>query len=193
MKNEFARQLVHLSGIFFVMLAQFIGRNASILCFFIISLFFFVYSFYVRRVEKAMDSLFKRFENKFRNFTLSLERKENIPYTGAFFFYAGFTLTFILFPLPIASAACSMLAVGDALSTLVGLKFGKIKIGNKTFEGSVACFLGSLLAGVFFVNFYISLVGATMACVSEFIPKINDNLAIPILSGFAMFFISFII
>ena len=192
MRFELQRQMLHVSGIVFVIFAQFVGRGASIVYFVLITLFFFLYAWYVSKEGKKLESFLGRFESRFREFTLKFERSEASPFTGAFFFYTGCTLAFVFFPFHIASAACAMLAVGDALSTLTGKKFGKHMIGIKSLEGSLACFVGSLIAGAFFVNPYLALAGAFAAAAAELIPRIDDNLTIPLASGLVMFVVALI-
>lgn len=180
--------MVHLSGLLFVIIAQFVGKEITIVYFSLIALFFFLYSLYIRSQEMKLAKFLERFESKFRDFIFKFERKDvQNPFTGAMLFYIGFTLAFILFPLPVASAACAMLAVGDSLSTLVGKKFGRHMIGRKTLEGSMACFLGSFLVGLFFVIPAIALAGGVASSLTELFSKINDNLTIPLVSGFVMF------
>ena len=186
---ELSRQFIHLSGILFIIFAQFIGRETTILYFGLIAVFFFLYSWYIRNQEKRAQHMLSRMESRFRDFTLKFERKDANPFTGAMFFYIGCTIAFVVFPFNIASAACAMLAVGDSLSTIVGTRLGRHKIGRtgKSFEGSAACFVGSLVAGVFFVAPHIAVLGALAATATELLPKINDNLSIPVVSGLAMF------
>ncbi|NIO05520.1 MAG: hypothetical protein GTN38_04360 [Candidatus Aenigmarchaeota archaeon] len=196
MRAELPRQLIHLSGLLFIMLAQFIEKEITIAYFFVLALFFLIYSEYVKREEKKLTNILNRMEHKFRGLTLKFERKEHLknPFQGAFWFYLSCALTLLFFPLNLASAACSMLAVGDSLSTLFGVKFGKHKIRkNKTLEGSLSCFLGSFAVGLLFVNPLLSLVGAVAATFAELSTRINDNLTIPLVSGLVMFLISLII
>ncbi len=184
MRTEIPRQIIHFLGLMFVIFAQFVSRELTIFYFAMITVSFFLYSWYIRTQQSRMIKILHNVETKFRSFTLGFERSHvKNPFTGSMLFYLGFTLTFIAYPLPIASAACAMLAVGDSLSTLVGLKFGKHKIGKKSIEGSFACFVGSLIIGVFFVSPFVALVGAIVATFAELIPRIDDNLTIPLLSG----------
>ncbi|MEE9323359.1 MAG: diacylglycerol/polyprenol kinase family protein [Candidatus Aenigmarchaeota archaeon] len=193
MRTEIPRQIVHLSGLVFVIMAQFTERETTIFYFALITLSLFLYSWYTRSQERKLANFLEKFESKFRDLLFRFERKDvRNPFTGAMFFYLGCTITFILFPLPIASAACAMLAVGDSLSTLIGKKFGKHMIGRKTFEGFMACFLGSLLAGIFFVSPVLSFTGAIASSLTELLPRINDNLTIPVASGLVMFLASMI-
>lgn len=193
MRTELPRQLVHLSGLLFIVLAQFIEREITITYFFILAMFFLLYSEYVKREEKKLTNILNRIEQRFRDFILKFERKEHLknPFRGAFWFYLSCALALLLFPFNIASAACCMLAVGDSFSTLFGLKFGRHKIiKKKSFEGSLACFLGSLAVGGFFVPPVLTLVGAVGATLAELSSKLNDNLTIPLFSGFLMFLFS---
>jgi len=196
MRAELPRQLLHLSGLLFIILAQFIEKEITITYFFVIALFFLLYSEYIKREEKRLANILNRLEHKFRDLTLRFERKEHLknPFQGAFWFYLSCALTLLIFPFHIASAACCMLAVGDSFSTLFGVKFGRHKItGNKSFEGSLACFLGSFAIGLFFVNPVLSLIGAVAAAFAELSQRINDNFTIPIVSGFVMFLFSLLL
>jgi glycerol-3-phosphate acyltransferase PlsY len=187
LRTELPRQMVHLSGLVFVVFAQFIGREAIVIYLSMVALFFFVYSWYVRTQENRLEGFIGKFESRFRDLSLGLERKHvKNPFLGAMFYYIGCALAFAFFPFPVASAACAMLAVGDSLSNLVGANFGRRKIGGKTLEGSIACFLGSAAAGIFFVAPVLVLAGAAFAALAEHIPRVDDNLTIPIVSGLAM-------
>ena len=64
------------------------------------------------------------------------------------------------------------------------------QIGSKHISGSIAGFIVSFMA-VFYLNHNISIlvlfIGAFVAMFIELIPlRVNDNLTIPIISGFAM-------
>jgi len=193
MERELPRQLIHLSGLLFIVLAQFVGRDVTITYFLIIALFFLLYSEYVKREERKLIRVLNRLEQRFRDFVLRFEREEYLknPFRGAFWFYFSCALTLLIFPFPIASAACCMLAVGDSFSTLFGVRFGRHRIRrNKTLEGSLACLLSSFVTGLFFVGPFISLPGAFAAMLAELQTKLNDNLTIPLVSGFAMFVVS---
>ena len=87
--------------------------------------------------------------------------------------------------------AMAVLGWGDGLAPIIGMKLGKMKYRvfcEKTVEGSLAFFAGSLLAGMFFVwlivpaafSFSTILVIAIIATVLEGIsPREIDNIIIP--------------
>jgi len=191
MDKEIQRQLVHLSGAFFVILAQFIPRIHTIAIFVSIALFFFTYSRYVKNSKRSY-SVVNVVENKIRSLFLKFER-HNVknPFEGAFYFYAGCAFSFILFPLDIASASSIILAVGDSFSAIIGRLFGKHRIGQRTVEGTLAFVLTAFLASVFFVNPFMALSGAIIGSLVELTSKINDNLTIPLVSGVFMLLVSF--
>ncbi|MBI4020224.1 MAG: hypothetical protein HY367_02745 [Candidatus Aenigmarchaeota archaeon] len=202
MQKEVSRQLVHLSGIFFILLAQVAGREVAILYFLSAAAFFLVYGEYIRRETRRLDAL-PTIRGKLRETTLKLERTGVRPFTGAFWFYFSCGISFLLFPFPIASAACMMLAVGDAFSTLVGVRFGRHAIlKGKSLEGSIAFFLSSLAASLFFVSPFTALSGSIAATLAEVLPNmkyliklkgkglLDDNFTVPIVSGVVMLLIS---
>ena len=103
--------------------------------------------------------------------------------------------------------ALFMFILGDAVAALVGISMGKIKLGAKSLEGSVACFIMCLL--LFYAVFpwlpglldawqgrlppLITLSTALVITVFELIPlkihpkiTINDNLAVPVIAAFVM-------
>jgi len=130
-------------------------------------------------------------------FATVLREKEKTTFTGIFFFLLGCTTAVCLFSPPIAIAAISFLIIGDFMAALIGISFGRTRIGKKSLEGSVACFSSCFLIcymiffGIKFAE-QLSFWGAIAAAVTElFNPSfIDDNLSIPIMSGLAMHLIS---
>jgi dolichol kinase len=107
----------------------------------------------------------------------------------------------------ISFIALTLFIIGDAAAAIVGIRFGRIKIGNKSLEGSIACFIVCvvLFYGVFPVipglldawggrASLISIVAvSTVITVFELIPlrfsrsfAINDNIAVPVIAGYTM-------
>lgn len=126
----------------------------------------------------------------FLNLVGILLRKHEIDnFTGATYMMISALLCIAFFPAEIAVGSLAFLAIGDTLAALVGIPLGKRKILNtaKSLEGSLACFIGCFIFGLFFLNPVVALAGAFIATVAEFsrIP-VDDNLKIPIASGLAM-------
>jgi dolichol kinase len=211
MGYEISRQLVHLSGLVFVLLAQFTGGFAVSLIFFIIALVLFLYSEYVGR-GKGFLRFMGRVEKRVRHVAFKLDRDGiKRPFMGAFWFYFALGLTFLIFPLEIATASGLILSIGDSLSTIVGLRYGEHKIfGRKSIEGSLVFFLSSFLItaallGYVLVGVHPALVsltaflGSISATFIELIPEaekirnwknkeiVDDNWLIPLFSGLVIY------
>ena len=196
MSDEFGRQIVHAAGIVFILLAYFMEKWVAVVLFADIVAFFFFYGELVRTTKKSIIG--------FRRHFLRLERKGVRPFFGALLFYLGCLVTFVLYPTKIAVAACCILAIGDSLSTIIGMKFGKVRIYNKrTIEGSLAFFVGAFLISVVFVDFRLALIGAFAGMLTELFSSstkiktkiwiIDDNLLIPIIAGAVMVVFSLVL
>jgi dolichol kinase len=104
----------------------------------------------------------------------------------------GALLALLLYPPKAAAIAVYALAFGDGLSSLTGKLFGRFRpafLFGKSIEGSLTCFAATFLAG-FLVsrNLFVSTVAAVIATITEALPlKDYDNLAIPLLTGLAVF------
>jgi len=107
------------------------------------------------------------------------------------FLVAAF-ITMLIFEKNIAITSLSFIIFGDIFSKIFGLGFGKIKIFDKTLEGSLAYF-GCVLICCYVLfytigtNFYILLIGAISAPIIElFSININDNFTVPLISATIM-------
>lgn len=120
-------------------------------------------------------------------FVYKLEREKNYSRPGIQALWANFGifLSFLLFGKESAMVSVVVLAVGDAFASMVGIKYGKRRIGNKSLEGSLAFFLSSFLALCFFLGFYKSFLVALFSSLAEaFSFKLDDNFTVPLTAGF---------
>ncbi|MFC1619057.1 diacylglycerol/polyprenol kinase family protein [Candidatus Neomarinimicrobiota bacterium] len=109
--------------------------------------------------------------------------------SGALYVFVGYLLAALLFTPAIAILTMLFTSIGDTAAALIGQRYGKIRIGSKTLEGTLACFFVCLLLTIpSNLTLLASLTGAFTAAIAELIrwPFINDNLAIPVLSGAAI-------
>lgn len=197
MVNEVRRQLVHLSGLAFIALAQFTGRFVASFYFFMVAFSFLLYSEYMLREQKRFLNMLKKYEQKLRDFIMRFERENAVrPFQGAFWFFFALGLTFAIFPLEVATAAGAILAVADALSTIAGTSFGRHRIlENKTIEGSAAFFFGAFAVSLFLLPPLTSVTVSAISAFAELIPSLpmlkklnskgwlDDNLLIPLVAG----------
>ena len=107
----------------------------------------------------------------------------------------GVLAALLLFPIHTAKIAIFALAFGAGLASLVGKRFGKIRLAffkDKTVAGSLTCFAAVFLS-TFAVsgNFWKSLVLGIAGAGIEMLPlKDYDNLLIPIAIGFLASFLN---
>jgi undecaprenyl-diphosphatase len=121
------------------------------------------------------------------------------PGKGSFFLVLGSLLTLVLFPRDIALAAITIMAVGDAITTVIGTYFGKIKnplCPSKHLEGTIMAIILSTIAAFSFVSFEKAFLGAVAGMAFEsltvrfFDRIIDDNILIPLVAAIAMIWIS---
>lgn len=121
--------------------------------------------------------------------------RHSFPGRGAFFYVAGSLLAVVCFAPPIALSAIAVLAIGDALSNVIGRHAGRHALPHnrsKTWEGTAAGIIGATLSATVFVPLPAALVGAMAAMALETLPlhrvhaRLDDNLLIPLAAGTAM-------
>ena len=113
--------------------------------------------------------------------------------TGASYVLIGAFILVTLFPKEIAILALLFTAIGDTAAALYGRRFGKIKIWDKTLEGSIVGLIFCFIIALFFPQIpnIVKFSGAVAAMLIELLPiNIDDNLRIPLFSGFIMYILS---
>jgi glycerol-3-phosphate acyltransferase PlsY len=150
-----------------------------------ITLFFLLLDL-VRLLSPRINTFFF---HKIRKIYREKERKKFSSIT--IFLFALF-LTILLFEKSIAVLAASFLTFGDFFSKFFGLLFGRRRIFEKTWEGSLAHLNACLVSG-FLLLHYVSLsglaflLGALVASASELLPLgIDDNFSVSLLSASTM-------
>ncbi len=130
-----------------------------------------------------------------RMFHVILRAEEARRITGATYLLTAALVTILIFDVAlgsrgIAATALMFVIVGDTAAALVGQRFGRIHIGSKTLEGSLAHFLSgvALVWATALVEMPIGIVGALVAAITELMctRRWNDNLTVPLVSGATM-------
>jgi dolichol kinase len=109
-------------------------------------------------------------------------------FTGGTYYVIGIFLTVWIFPKEIAAVAILIMILCDTAAALIGKKFGKHKILNKTLEGSLSfLIIGIIIIAVtprisqFPLEYLIAFIALILTTILELLPlKIDDNLSIPI-------------
>lgn len=129
------------------------------------------------------------------DFLQKFERKQDMqkfPGKGVIFYFVGVYISLLLFDKEIAMASIMVLALGDSVSHLYGLHYGKIKhpLSNTKFlEGTIAGFIAGLLGAKIFLPWHEAFFASLAAMIVEAIEikigteQVDDNLIIPVVAG----------
>ena len=191
-KGEFSRKAIHFSLILLPLGYRYlVSYNKEITLIILSSLLFIALIVEILRVKHTTcKRLF------FDLFGLMMRRREYHDFTSATYMLISVVIAIAVFPPEIAFAAISFLAIGDTLAALVGLQFGKRKFCGmpKSLEGSLACFIGTFVFGMFFLEPIMAFSGALAATLAELLPlHFDDNIKVPIISGIVMLAVSYAI
>ncbi|WP_342306168.1 CTP--2,3-di-O-geranylgeranyl-sn-glycero-1-phosphate cytidyltransferase [Methanolobus sp. ZRKC5] len=175
--DEILRKGLHLASVAIVIVYAFFGKQ-------IVLYFMTVYLILILLIEHMrLDHGFKL---PFIHYLL--RRKEETSIAGHVYFTLAAIVAVSVFSENVAYAAILMATFGDMSAALIGKKFGRTRIfrGEKSLEGCVSEFLVDLIIGyVFLSNWSIAIAMALVATLAETgFEKIDDNLAIPVFSGF---------
>lgn len=137
MDNETKRKIIHIGNGFWVFLLPFIDRLLAIA----VILIAFIYVFILARPETPG----KFFQQSFS----AMARADDIErgfLKGPSIYVFSVLLLVIFVDFRIAGAVFGFLAFGDGFATLVGRKYGKIKLsGSKTLEGFIAFIISGFI------------------------------------------------
>jgi acyl phosphate:glycerol-3-phosphate acyltransferase len=140
-----------------------------------------------------MLRLFHReFNSKFMKwFSILIRQTEENRFNGSTFLCFAFFIVILFFPRKVAIAAMLFLSLGDAAAELGGKNFGRLKIFQRSFEGTAAFFIVAFLtAFVLFEDWRIAVVGALAGALVElFSFEVDDNLTVPIGSALALWLV----
>ncbi|TFH14504.1 hypothetical protein E4H04_10125, partial [Candidatus Bathyarchaeota archaeon] len=116
-------------------------------------------------------------------------------HTGLVLYAISYTALAYLFGTQpyIVAAGIFPMAYGDSLAALIGMRYGKTKLGNKSLEGCAGMFFGSLISLLLGMAYFSSIYGfnfidqivpsllvAIVVTVAEFFsPSGLDNIAVP--------------
>jgi len=186
MKTEKKRQLIHLMlGVFYTAIVFFIPKEQSLIVllgiFGLGSLASYTHA-HVTPLPFLKDILEK----------VQRKKETHIPGRAALSFTLGIILSAILFynmnNLVLIGAIIAV-TFGDGFSTIIGKWKGKRKTtNNKTLEGTIGGIVAATIVLSLFFKPEIAVATAIFAMLAEYIP-INDNYAIPLVSGLVLVFL----
>lgn len=121
-------------------------------------------------------------------FSQFIRPKEQNRMYGVIYFLSATVISLAVFDSKIALAALLMTTFGDMVAALVGKRYGTTLIyKNKTWAGFLGELAINLVVGFIILdNIYVILGMAFVATIVEtLVDELDDNLLIPLFSGFA--------
>ncbi|MES2729814.1 MAG: diacylglycerol/polyprenol kinase family protein [Pseudomonadota bacterium] len=191
-KHEIHRKLIHLSSLWIPAAIYSLGDKSAWALFGCLTAGIFLIE-YMRPRNAGAFLLFNKV------FGLALRPAEKMrggTMTGAVYMMLG-TLVCLLFTKEIAVTATTVLMVADTAAAIVGIKFGKTPIHDKSLEGSVAFLFSGLLVLIALGSVmphgpYYLPSGVAAIIVATFVElyskklRLNDNFAIPVVISLVM-------
>ncbi len=185
--NKPIRYLWHLlGGLLLPTIYYLTDKRISLIVFGIFFIFFFLADFLRLRYLK-----FNQWTLKYLGGIIKEEERDR--FSGNPYYISGAFLSVLLFEKGIAIASLCFVACGDLAASLIGKRYGRIKIKKKSLEGGLGSLLACLLIGIILLvlrlnlSFGILCIGALAASIVElFSPGRKDNLTIPLFSGLIM-------
>ncbi|RYE06154.1 MAG: hypothetical protein EOP33_02860 [Rickettsiaceae bacterium] len=183
---EKRRKLFHVSSIIVPIIYAYCSKSAILTILLpvtILTVYFDAIRHYNHKIGALINILFI-------NLMRTSESSGTFKLSGISYMMSGFLFSAVLFPKQLTITSWFILIFSDAIASLVGTKIGKIRIYNKTFEGSIAFFLSAAFISIiysFYIGYVINIINIIMTClvttlVELYSKKINlnDNLLIPV-------------
>jgi dolichol kinase len=189
-RQEILRKLVHLTSLWMVAALYVLDRNTCLLLFFAGILACAAFEILRRgqgRLARILNAAF--------GITLRQEEKgASFQPSGAVYVCLAALLCAFLFSREIAMSALAMMLTGDVAAALIGRKFGKTPLLDKSLEGTAAFFITAVpaalilqkLPGLTALPAPAVIAAALAAAITELVSKkarIDDNLAVPVAAG----------
>ena len=193
LKRELQRKAVHVTSVLIVIFYYFLPKEVILLS----MTLFLILSLEVEFIRLDLKLKLPFFHKLYRE-----NEKERL--SGNIFFLIGAIIAISVFYKEIAIAAILMTTIGDAFAAIFGKRFGRRwipipELKDKSVEGCTAEFGVDMLIGFVFLNSYpwswllILVMAGTATIVETVVNKIDDNLLIPLFSGFNAQVLTYII
>ena len=187
--SEYKRKLIHLFNLAipFGYLYVFPEKWVFVKLLSILMVLFIIFDI-LRHKVAWVKSLFTLFIN-----SMLRSHEQEGKLTGATWVMIGAVISIILFSKPVAIIALIFMSIGDTAAGLIGQRYGKHKIWNKSWEGFFGGLFVCIIIGMNYslLPMTISLSGAVAAMVMEIVPiPLDDNFKIPLGAGAIMMMLS---
>jgi len=178
-KNELLRKSIHICNSLFAYALFVFNQNSFAI--YVGSFTIVVILFEIARINSKFFGAFfiRLFGPIIRDF------EESGRLTGATYVMISSFLILFFFDKYICVASILIMSYSDTAAAIIGKKYGKTKIFNKTLEGSLAFFLTSLIIILIIypeINLTLGFIAILAATLIESLPiGLDDNLTVPLI------------
>ncbi|MBI2629670.1 CTP--2,3-di-O-geranylgeranyl-sn-glycero-1-phosphate cytidyltransferase [Candidatus Pacearchaeota archaeon] len=178
--KEVKRKFIHFLALFFiviyVLLSKYYTEKIALLGLLLLLVVFLIIDYIRVEMNKKIPIIWNIFREK-----------EKDKFAGNVFFLIGAIIVFSLLDFRIALTALLMTIFGDMAAALIGKSLGKTWITkNRALEGIVAELIIDVIIGCIVLDSWIIILVMALAAtiVETSVNKLDDNLFIPVFSGF---------
>jgi len=188
--QEIYRKLIHIASVSIPISYWFVFNRSTMLWILLIASAAILVGEILRLTIPFFDEIFSIIFGKI------IRGREKSGITGASYTLLGSLITIWIFEKEVAIFALIILAICDSTAALVGIKWGKSPLLNKSVQGTMT-FLSIALVIVFVVPVFPKVAGICsvfVITVVELLPSpINDNLLIPLTAAVSFSIVNLII
>ena len=182
-RQEIYRKFIHLSSSVMALALWYFGKETFLPWLIVVAIILPLLDY----GRHHIDLLRRIYTYFFTIFTRPIEYRN---LSGASWVVIGAALTTLIFNEKTAIIGLLVLSLADSAAAIIGLKFGKTYLFNKSLEGSAAFFIVAFLI-VFYLSpafFLINLITVLAATAVELFStaRMNDNLFIPLVTAFIL-------
>jgi dolichol kinase len=199
-EQELLRKGIHLVSLNIPVLYIFVSKTFALSILIPLCIVFVTIDILSKKNQAVSELVHKYFGGMLRKHE---KKKKRLILNGASWVLISAVITVLVFPKIVAVVAFTILIISDMSAALIGRKFGKTKLFNKSLEGTTAFIVSALIVvsviGFFFDgNWLYYLAGGTAAFVGGIVEayskkmKVDDNMSIPASVGIVMLLIDFI-
>lgn len=199
-EQELLRKGIHMLSLNIPILYIFVSKSTALYILIPLCLVFVVIDILSKKNKVVSELMQRYFGGMLRKHE---KKKKRLILNGASWVLISAVITVLVFPKVIAVVAFTILIVSDMSAALIGRKYGKTKLFNKSLEGTMAFIVSAcmvvLILGYFFDgNWLFYIAGITAAIIGGFVEayskkmKVDDNMSIPASVGITMLLIDFL-
>ena len=189
--QEIKRKMIHLSSLWIPILYIYIDQELMLKLLITLSVIALMIDI-LRKIIIPLNNLV----NVIIGDLMREDEKTASAFSGATYLYISSALTIYLFSKEVAIFALFILMISDSFAALIGKKFGKVKLMDKSLEGSISFAFSAIviyyILNIYF-NFSLPLITYIFAILSGTIAelfakkiRLDDNFIIPLAIGFCL-------